>query len=219
MAIIDLRSDTVTKPTPAMREAMATAEVGDDVYGEDPSVNRLQETAARRVGKEAGLFVPSGSMGNQAAIHPFTRPGEVVLGGDTVVTLDGEIMGKPSGPEEAEGMLLRLAGRTHNVASGLALVLPSGDVRSGVSTTEVTFRHFSPEVARAYVATGEPLDKAGAYGIQGLGAALVTEIRGDYYSVVGLPVALLLRLFEESGWQYAFASPPRPHFFSSLLDP
>jgi len=79
VAIIDLRSDTVTKPTPAMREAMATAEVGDDVYGEDPTVNRLQESAARRLGKQAGLFVPSGSMGNQASIHPFTRPGEVVL--------------------------------------------------------------------------------------------------------------------------------------------
>ena len=133
------------------------------------------------------------------------RPGAVVLGGDTVVTLDGQILGKPSGPEDAEAMLCRLAGRTHHVASGLALALPSGDVRSGVSTTEVTFRHFSAEFAHAYVATGEPLDKAGAYGIQGLGAALVTEIRGDYYCVVGLPVALLLRLFEESGWEYTFA--------------
>ena len=137
-------------------------------------------------------------------------PGAVVLGGDTVVTLGGEILGKPSGPEEAEAMLLRLAGRTHTVASGLALALPSGEVRSGVSTTEVTFRPFSPQFAHAYVATGEPLDKAGAYGIQGLGAALVTEIRGDYYSVVGLPVALLLKLLEESGWEYAFALPARP---------
>ena len=138
------------------------------------------------------------------------RRGEVVLGGDTVVMLDDEILGKPSGPENAEAMLLRLAGRTHTVASGLALALPSGEVRSGVSTTEVTFRRFSREFARAYVATGEPLDKAGAYGIQGLGAALVTEIRGDYYGVVGLPVALLLRLFEESGWEYDFASSAGP---------
>jgi len=131
-------------------------------------------------------------------------PDAVVLGGDTVVTLDGEILGKPSGPEDAEAMLLRLAGRTHRVASGLALALPSGDVRSGVSTTEVTFQQFSREVANAYVATGEPLDKAGAYGIQGLGAALVTEIRGDYHTIVGLPITLLLTLFEESGWEYTF---------------
>jgi septum formation protein len=155
---------------------------------------------------------------DKAAAVASVRPGAVVLGGDTVVTLDGEILGKPAGPEDAEAMLCRLAGRTHNVASGLALALPSGDVRSGVSTTEVTFRQFSPEFAHAYVATGEPLDKAGAYGIQGLGAALVTEIRGDYYSVVGLPVALLLRLFEESGWEYTFPSPFRPHFFNVLLE-
>ena len=131
-------------------------------------------------------------------------PDAVVLGGDTVVTLDDEILGKPSGPEDAEAMLLRLAGRTHHVASGLALALPSGDVRSGASTTEVTFQQLSREVANAYVATGEPLDKAGAYGIQGLGAALVTEIRGDYHTVVGLPITLLLTLFEESGRGYTF---------------
>ena len=143
---------------------------------------------------------------DKATAVASVRPGAAVLGGDTVVTLDGEIFGKPSGPKDAEAMLLRLAGRTHIVASGLALALPSGEVRSGHSTTEVTFRPFSQGFARAYVETGEPLDKAGGYGIQGLGAALVTGIRGDYYSVVGLPVALLLRLFEESGWEYAFAS-------------
>jgi septum formation protein len=154
---------------------------------------------------------------DKATAVASVRPGEAVLGGDTVVSLDGEILGKPSGPEDAEAMLMRLAGRTHSVASGLALALPSGEVRSGFSTTDVTFRAFSSAFARAYVATGEPLDKAGAYGIQGLGAALVTGIQGDYYSVVGLPVALLLRLFEESGWEYAFASsasfrntPPTP---------
>ena len=143
---------------------------------------------------------------DKATAVASVRPGAAVLGGDTVVTLDGEIFGKPSGPKDAEAMLIRLAGRTHVVASGLALALPSGEVRGGHSTTEVTFRPFSQAFARAYVATGEPLDKAGGYGIQGFGSALVTDIRGDYYGVVGLPVALLLRLFEESGWEYAFAS-------------
>jgi threonine aldolase len=76
---IDLRSDTVTKPTDAMREAVARAEVGDDVYGEDPTVNQLQEVAARRLGKEAALFVPSGTMANQVAVALHTRPGDVVL--------------------------------------------------------------------------------------------------------------------------------------------
>ncbi len=137
-----------------------------------------------------------------AALHPSAA----VIGGDTVVTLEGDILGKPSGPQDAVAMLTRLAGRTHEVASGLALVMPSGVVRSGVSTTQVTFRLFSEEFARAYVATGEPMDKAGAYGIQGPGAALVTEIHGDYYSVVGLPVPLLVKLFEACGLEYTFPS-------------
>ncbi len=79
MRLIDLRSDTVTKPTPSMRRAMAEAEVGDDVYGEDPTVNRLQERAAEMFGKEAALFVPTGSMGNQIAVKLHTRPGEEVV--------------------------------------------------------------------------------------------------------------------------------------------
>ena len=79
MNVIDLRSDTVTRPTPAMREAMARAEVGDDVYGEDPTVNRLQEEVAARLGKEAGLFVPSGTMANQVALGVLTRPGDEIV--------------------------------------------------------------------------------------------------------------------------------------------
>ena len=79
---IDLRSDTVTQPTPAMRAAMAEAPVGDDVYGEDPTVNRLQELAAERIGKEAALFVPSGTMANQVALRALSRPGDVVLAGE-----------------------------------------------------------------------------------------------------------------------------------------
>ena len=79
MKIIDLRSDTVTRPTPAMREAMARAEVGDDVYGEDPTVNRLQARVAELLGKEAGLFVPSGTMANQVSLGVLTRPGDEII--------------------------------------------------------------------------------------------------------------------------------------------
>jgi len=81
MKTIDLRSDTVTRPTPAMRAAMAAAEVGDDVYGEDPTVNRLQAVAAERLGMQAAIFVPSGTMANQAALRALTQAGDVVLGG------------------------------------------------------------------------------------------------------------------------------------------
>src|SRR5438309_2757193 len=79
MAVVDLRSDTVTRPTPAMRQAMAQAEVGDDVYGEDPTVKRLEERIAELVGKEAALFVPTGTMANQVALRAHTRPGDTVI--------------------------------------------------------------------------------------------------------------------------------------------
>src|SRR5215470_20287581 len=81
MKTIDLRSDTVTRPTPAMRAAIASAEVGDDVYGEDPTVNRLQALAAERLDMAAAIFVPSGTMANQAAVRALTQPGDVLLGG------------------------------------------------------------------------------------------------------------------------------------------
>ena len=82
MGIIDLRSDTVTRPSQAMRKAMATAAVGDDVYGEDPTVNRLQEKAAELLRKEAALFLPSGTMANQASLRTLTRPGDILLAGE-----------------------------------------------------------------------------------------------------------------------------------------
>jgi septum formation protein len=119
----------------------------------------------------------------------------IVLGADTVVVLDGEILGKPAGKGEAAQMLLKLSGRAHEVFTGLTLldVAPGFSV-SDVERTEVSFRELSQEEIAAYVATGEPLDKAGAYGIQGKGALLVSGIKGCYYNVVGLPLAKLLEL-------------------------
>jgi len=132
-----------------------------------------------------------------------SAPGTLVVGGDTVVVLDGRILGKPEDDEAAVSTLLSLAGRTHQVYSGVALAGTHG-VLSAVGRAEVRFRDFGRAEAGAYAATGEPRDKAGAYGIQGMGAALVEEIRGDYYSVVGLPVGLLVDLLRRAGWRYAF---------------
>lgn len=128
----------------------------------------------------------------------------LVLGGDTVVVLDGRLLGKPGSESEAVSMLLELQGREHEVLTGLALAVPGGEVFSGVQGTRVTFREFGSETARAYVATGEPMDKAGAYGIQGAGAALVAGLDGDYFNVVGLPVPLLLDLLDRAGYAYRF---------------
>lgn len=117
----------------------------------------------------------------------------VVLGADTVVVLNGEILGKPAGKREAAGMLKKLSGRTHQVYTGLTLIDVAGNISvSHVERTEVTFRELTDEEIAEYVATGEPMDKAGAYGIQGKGALLVSGIDGCFYNVVGLPLAGLL---------------------------
>ena len=143
------------------------------------------------------------------------HPGRWVLGGDTIVTVDGETLGKPRSADHALRMLLRLRGRTHHVISALSLIRPASArffgqeaVFAGTETTAVTFRSFGREAAGAYVRTGEPDDKAGAYGIQGMGAALVRRIEGDYGGVVGLPVPLLLDLLGQAGRPYRFGAPP-----------
>ncbi len=117
-------------------------------------------------------------------------PGRIVLAADTIVTVDGRILGKPVDRDEALGMLSALAGRTHRVMTGVALFLRESCIAE-VETTEVTFRALSPVQLQSYVDTGEGDDKAGAYGIQGQGALLVDSIRGCYFNVVGLPLARL----------------------------
>ena len=116
--------------------------------------------------------------------------GELVVGADTIVVLDHEVLGKPAGPAEAAAMLRRLSGRAHDVITAVA-VRGGGSVRSAHARARVTFRTLSePEIA-AYVATGEPLDKAGAYAYQGGAAAFVTQLDGDAGTVIGLPLAPL----------------------------
>ncbi|HUG42139.1 MAG TPA: Maf family protein [Longimicrobiales bacterium] len=130
----------------------------------------------------------------------------LVVGGDTVVVVDGEMVTKPADRTDAVAMLLRLQGREHRVDTGVALAAPGGRTVSAVVSARVRFRGFDRATAEAYVATGEPLDKAGSYGIQGYGAVLVEEIRGDYFAVMGLPVARVVRLMEELGYRYGFGS-------------
>lgn len=119
----------------------------------------------------------------------------LVIGADTLVVLDGAPFGKPSDPEHAVRILVALSGREHLVMTGVAVVDARHRThRISRETTAVRMRRYDEAEARAYVATGEPLDKAGAYGIQGLGGLLVEGIRGDYANVVGLPLGLLRRL-------------------------
>jgi septum formation protein len=153
-------------------------------------------------GETPGAHVERLALEKARAVAP-AHPGALVVGGDTVVVHQGRVLGKPADPEEARAMLSSLAGRSHDVLSGLALV--GGRVeRSTVARARVTFRAADERALEAYVATGESMDKAGAYGIQEAGAALVEEIRGDYYTVVGFPVAAFLDLLAQAGIRYTF---------------
>lgn len=130
-------------------------------------------------------------------------PGRLVLGADTIVVLDEQILEKPTDDDHALAMLNRLQGRTHHVISAVCL-LADGTERVAHDRTAVTFRPADPALLRDYVATGEPRDKAGSYGIQGYGAALVEKIEGDFFGVMGLPVGLVLQLLAEAGYPYRF---------------
>ena len=132
------------------------------------------------------------------------EPGDCVIGCDTVVVLDGRVFGKPKGREDAYAMLRALSGRRHTVLSGVCVRKAGEDgrglwERSFECATEVEFYPLSDEEIERYLDTGEPFDKAGAYGIQGKGGLLVRGISGDYNNVVGLPVAGLARLLHETG--------------------
>lgn len=130
-------------------------------------------------------------------------PGALVLGADTTVVLDDRILEKPADDEDAVRMLMLLQGRSHIVMTGVCLMADGREYRA-VDHTYVTFRECSEQMVRDYVATGEPHDKAGAYGIQGWGAALVERIDGDFFGVMGLPVRLVLKLLAEAGVEYRF---------------
>ncbi len=138
------------------------------------------------------------------------RDGAAVIGADTIVVIGGEILGKPRDAGEARAMLRRLAGREHEVFTGVAVAY-GRQVASGVERTAVRFRPLDDATIAEYVATGEPMDKAGAYGIQGFGAVLVERIEGDYFTVMGLGLGLLVDLLGRLGLAYRFGSVvPRP---------
>ena len=130
-------------------------------------------------------------------------PGEVVLAADTTVVLAGEMFGKPEGPDSAVDMLGRLQGRTHEVMTAVA-VGRDEELEHALDVSHVTFRPADRATLAEYVATGEPLDKAGAYAIQGLGAPLIERVEGDFFGVMGLPLRLALDLLGRFGRPYRF---------------
>ncbi|MBY0099125.1 Maf family protein [Mesobacillus maritimus] len=127
------------------------------------------------------------------------EPDAFVIGSDTVVVHEGDILGKPSDREEALFMLKKLSGQTHSVFTGVCIISPEREIQF-YEKTDVVFWELSQEEMDAYISSGEPFDKAGGYGIQGFGSFLVREIKGDYFSVVGLPVARTVRELRRAGY-------------------
>jgi len=140
---------------------------------------------------EAVMHSAEGKAGNVAGQFPEA----LVVAADTIVVVDGEVLGKPKDSADAARMLRKLSGRTHQVYTGVA-VARNGSLHSDFERTEVTFRDVDTEMISRYLASGEPMDKAGAYAIQGIGAVLVKAIDGCYFNVVGLPIYRLSLLLE-----------------------
>jgi septum formation protein len=141
----------------------------------------------------------------KTAVIAEREPDAVVIGSDTIVVVDGDVLGKPADQLDAVRMLARLAGRSHVVVTAVA-VSWRGETRSAVEEVGVTFHPMSRTEIDAYIATGEPMDKAGAYGIQGYGATIVSRVDGDYFAVMGLPLQRLIRVLASLGIRYGFGS-------------
>jgi septum formation protein len=192
--------------SPRRRELLAQAGYSFEVHPahipEDPLPNEDPIAYVTRLAREKAQAVYNEITGVPGPSHLGTwelsnldRQSLTVLAADTTVTLDNQILGKPSDPADAARILRLLSGRTHSVITGVAIVTATYFLIAS-ETTAVTFRALTDEEIDAYVATGEPMDKAGAYAIQGRAARWIPRIEGDYFNVVGLPIALVSALLE-----------------------
>jgi septum formation protein len=178
--------------SPRRRELLTQAGYRFEVQPSSiPELRRPEEDAIRFATRLARLKAEEVFARNQPSPAPM-----LVLGADTVVVCDGEVMGKPADAADAARMLLLLSGRTHQVVTGVAVVWGSGSAEVAAEMTHVTMRTLSPQEVAGYVAGGEPMDKAGAYAIQGYAGRWIPRIQGCYFNVVGLPLALVTSLLE-----------------------
>jgi nucleoside triphosphate pyrophosphatase len=198
--------------SPRRRELLLQAGYRFDVQA--PSLSEVPRPGedgirlATRLAREKAESVCASRRAGQVP-SPVTDP-ILVLGADTIVVCDGELLGKPSGPEDAVRMLRLLSGRTHQVITGVAVAAQAGlvtMVEVAAELTHVTMQTLSASEISAYVASGEPMDKAGAYAIQGYAGRWIPRIHGCYFNVVGLPLALVSSLLEGSRNRLAQAVP------------
>ena len=171
-----------------LRNAAIRFEVQPADIDETPLAGESPHDCAERLAREKAITVSR------------KRPQDQVLGADTIVVIDKTILGKPRDAADAARMLRLLSGRTHEVITGVCIADPiAGDTEQASETTRVTMRELSDDEIRDYVATGEPMDKAGAYAIQGIASRWIPHIEGDYSNVVGLPVALIYGMLKKRG--------------------
>ncbi len=171
--------------SPRRAELLAAAGIAFDVLAAE--IDETPQSA-----ETPAVYVERLAVEKARAVHVL-RPDAIVLGADTTVTIDGQILGKPIDAADAARMLRALSGRAHEVLTGVALVSSRG-VRSGVDSTQVWFDAVTDEDISWYVDSGEPMDRAGAYAIQGLASRFIPRIEGSYTNVVGLPVALVFSI-------------------------
>lgn len=181
--------------SPRRHDLLEMIGIAHDVIPADIDESRLDGERpvehVERLAREKGATV--------AARHSDS----LVISADTIVVQDGDVLGKPRDAADARSMLHRLEGRTHVVFTAVAITLAARTL-SSVEEVSVTFLPLTERTIASYVATGEPMDKAGSYGIQGYGATLVERIDGDFFAVMGLPLARLVRMLGEVGVQYQF---------------
>lgn len=188
-----LRMLILASSSPRRRDLLTKAGLFFDVVpAEIPEEHRPGESAkefAERLAREKAQAVAS------------RHPQAYVLGADTIVVVDNEIFGKPSGSADAERMLRALSARAHEVITAVCLIAPDGGIHTESESTRVHFGELSEADIRSYVATGEPLDKAGAYAGQGIASRWIERVDGDYLTMVGLPVARVWRMLQRSGYR------------------
>ena len=165
--------------------------------------SRYDEATLAPDGLTPDEYVTRLSRGKASEVAARTEGDALIIGADTTVILDSATLNKPADAEDARRMLRLLSGRTHQVYTGLCLIVVKGGVAGEVQTdhavTDVSFDALTDDTIAAYVATGEPLDKAGAYGIQGKALSFIPGIRGDYFNVVGMPLYLLGKMLARFG--------------------
>ena len=182
------RTIVLASRSPRRSELLAAAGISFEVLAADidetPHTNEAPEAYVERLAIEKASAVLA------------LRPGTTVIGADTTVVIDGQILGKPADAQDATDMLRLLQGRAHDVFTGVAVASASG-VLAAVAHTRVWFRVMTDEDISWYVASGQPMDKAGAYGIQGLASRFIDRIHGSYTNVVGLPVAVVFSILNQ----------------------